>query len=40
MNAPTEPVPEVPLLAEPRQNDWDETPAEAAEFDRRYWNED
>lgn len=26
-------------LAEPRAHDWDETPAEAAHYDDRYWGD-
>jgi hypothetical protein len=39
VTAPAEPAPDVPLV-EPTPHDWDETPAEAARLDRRYWNED
>lgn len=36
MTAPTDPTP-VPPLVEPRQREWNPTPAEAADDDRRYW---
>jgi hypothetical protein len=41
MTAPPEPVPPpIPEpLAEPGARDWDETPAEAARFDRLYWTD-
>jgi hypothetical protein len=32
------PIPETPT--EPGVRDWDETPAEAARFDRMHWNRD
>ncbi|MGW0920101.1 hypothetical protein ACWD3J_13925 [Streptomyces sp. NPDC002755] len=34
------PPPPQESLTDPRQHDWDETPAQAAAADRRYWNED
>jgi hypothetical protein len=42
VTAPPEPAP-TPIpepLTEPRARDWDETPAEAARFDRLHWNRD
>jgi hypothetical protein len=39
MTPETEPAPDVPLV-EPTPHDWDETPAEAAAWDRRHWNRD
>lgn len=39
VTAPPEPAP-VPPLVEPRQHDWDETPAEAAAWDRRHFDRD
>ncbi|MFD9464363.1 hypothetical protein [Streptomyces sp. NPDC060027] len=41
MTAPVEPTPQ-PELVEPGPPPcwWDETPAEAARYDRMYWNED
>lgn len=43
MTAPAEPAPGVDVPeppTEPRVHDWDETPAEAARYDRMHWNED
>ena len=37
MTAPTEPA-AIPQPVEPRQHDWDETPAQAARADRDYWD--
>lgn len=42
MTAPPEPAP-APMpepLAEPGARGWDETPAEAAHYDRLHWNRD
>ncbi|GAA4824199.1 hypothetical protein GCM10023220_67510 [Streptomyces ziwulingensis] len=35
MTSPPDPAPESPVEA---RQDWDETPAEAALYDRLYWN--